>query len=238
MRKTWLLMLVAVIALAVGVPAFADTVCSPMSPASAGIVIPNSGSCVIYLTQSNVIQLAGVSVKVTITNSSTTAPTTVSFLLIKNPLTNSAGGINQIGWNGGSSYSAVSVNDPTHSFTSLPTLLSKPTSMDHFGNFSVQSQAGGAPKAGVNGNTLTFTLAGHVQTFLTNSTGNSTGNLFAMQIRFGGSCSGWIGGYAGSTAPVSETACIPAGQVPEPGTMVMFGSGLFALAGVLRRRLL
>jgi len=92
----------------------------------------------------------------------------------------------------------------------------------------------GAASASTDGVTspITLTLAGKVTTFYS----NSAGNIFTVHVRFGGNCSGFVGGLAGTGSTNSNTDCVPAPQVPEPGTLALFGTGSFALAGLLRRR--
>ena len=101
--------------------------------------------------------------------------------------------------------------------------------MDGFGKFNIQ----GADPAGTGGigSAITFTLNG----LITNFTSNTGGNEFAVHVRYGGSCSGFIGGQVGVGTQGSNTNCTP--QIPEPSSLLLFGSGLLGLAGVIRRRL-
>jgi len=206
------------------------------APALADVSCASGSTCTVQLTQSNVIQLAGVQVTVTIDN--TGANTVLTFQLTNNPLSNTPAGIDQIGWTGG----PLSGNDNTFSSTYNATasthfggnLVTGPNTgnMDGFGKFNVQ----GAVSAGTGGisaaTAITMTLAGKVTTFYS----NSAGNVFTVHVRYGGNCSGFVGGLAGTGTANSDTDCHP-GQVPEPGTMALFGTGLFGLAGLLRRKL-
>jgi len=224
MRKIWLFILVAVVALAVSTPARADITCLSL--------------CTVQLQQSNINQLAGVQVTVTIDN--TGSNTVLTFQLTNNPLSNTPIGMDQIGWTGGalsngsnafsSSYNAVSSTNWEGALVTGPNTAS----MDGFGKFNVQG-ADAASTGGISASTaIVLTLAGKVTTFYD----NAKGNVFAVHVRYGGNCSGFIGGLAGTSSSNSDVNCQVPGQVPEPGSMLLFGSGLFGLAGILKRRLL
>lgn len=226
MRKTWFLMLVGVALLAVGTPARADYTCA------------NGSICTIQLTQTNVIQLYGVKVNVTIDNSTNANHTILTFQMVSSPITNTPIGMDHIGWTGGplsgggntfsTSYNAISSTNWNGVLVTGP----NSSSMDGFGKFNVYGDDP-ASTAGISPSTaITMTLAGKVTTFYA----NSGGNIFAVHVRFGGNCSGFIGGFAGTGSANSDTDCQVSGQVPEPGSMVLFGSGLIGVAGVLKRR--
>lgn len=221
MRKVWLFIFVMVVALAVSTPARADVTCLTI--------------CQVQLTQSNVSQLAGVVVTVTINN--TGANTVLSFQLTNNPLSNTPIGIDQIGWTGGPLSGPSNTFSSNYNATSSTgwhgQLVTGPSadSMDGFGKFNVQG-ADPASTGGI-GSPIVLTLAGKVTTFYD----NGKGNVFTVHVRYGDGCSGFVGGLAGTSSSNSNSNCHPGGQVPEPGSMILFGSGLFGLAGLLRRRL-
>lgn len=210
------------------------------APASADVSCPPT--CTVQLQESNVSQLAGVVVTVTIDNSGT--HTILSFQLTHNPLTNSAIGIDQIGWTGGplsggsnafsSDYNSVGSNWIGHNKngTTYVAQVTGPDagSMDGFGKFNVE----GAASASTDGvsSPIVLTLANKVTTFYS----NSTGNIFSVHLRFGGNCSGFIGGLAGTSSVNNNPDCIPETQVPEPGTVALLGTGLCGLARLLRRK--
>lgn len=226
MRKV-LLILSAMVMVTCGVPAFADITCAT--------------TCTVQLQQSNVVQLAGVQVSVTINNTGST--TVLSFQLTHNPLTNLAIGVDQIGWTGGAlsggsntfsaSYNSISSNWIGHNpnNTTYVAQVTGPSSgsMDGFGKFNVQGAASGSTD-GVTA-PITLTLAGKVTTFYS----NSTGNIFTVHVRFGGNCSGFVGGLTGTSSANNDTDCVPRSQVPEPGTMTLLGTGFLVLTRLLRR---
>ncbi len=210
-----ILILAAVATLAM--PASADTACAATTV------------CTVTLTQTNVTQLSGIVVTVTIDN--TGSNTILSFQLTSNPYssTNTALGIDMAGWNVGG-------------FGSGPSGWSAEANknLDGFGNFVTRAKDS-ASTSGIN-SALTFTLSGLV----TNFTANASGNEFAVHIRFTGNgtlgpdgsplgCSTFVGGQTGTASRDSEAGC--GTPIPEPGTLALFGTGLLGLAGIVRRRL-
>lgn len=222
-----ILWLIAVIASVMGgVPALADITCANI--------------CTVQLQQTNVVQLYGVQVTVTINN--TGASTILSFQLTNNPLTNSPIGIDQIGWTGGAlsggansfsaAYNSISSNwighNPNNTTYIAEVTGPNPGSMDGFGKFNVQGAASGSTQGVSPSTAIVLTLAGKVTTFYS----NAAGNMFAVHIRFGGNCSGFVGGLAGTSSANDDSNCSPQSQVPEPGTLALFVAGSL---GLLRR---
>lgn len=227
MRRLFIISTIVMIASSA--PAFADITCATI--------------CTVQLQHSNVVQLTGVQVSVTINN--TGANTVLSFQLTNNPLTNTAAGIDQIGWTGGSlsggsntfstDHNSVGSNWIGHNpnNTTFAAQVTGPNngSMDGFGKFNLEGAASGSTD-GVAA-PIVLTLAGRVESFYS----NSVGNVFTVHVRFGGNCSGFVGGLTGTGSANSDTDCVPQAQVPEPGTLALLGTGLFALGRVAKQKL-
>lgn len=193
------------------------------TPASADTSCGVGSICTVTLTQTNVTQLAGVVVTVTIDN--TGANTVLSFQLTTNPIssTNNALGIDFAAWN----IAGTNPTFPTGTWSAQGT-----NNMDGFGSFTERTHdtANSLSLGGIT-SPVVFVLNG----LYTNFPANASGNEFAVHIRWDNNCSGFIGGQVGTTSVSSNPNC--GTPIPEPGTLALFGTGMLGLAGVIRRRL-
>ncbi len=226
-----ILLMIAVVGLLMsGAPAYADISCPP--------------TCTVQLQQTNIVQLSGVQVTVTIDNSGSN--TVLSFQLTKSPLTNAPAGIDQIGWTGGplghgsntfsTDYNSSDSNWIGHNKnnTIYVAQVTGPSSgsMDGFGKFNVEGAASGSTQGISPSTVIVLTLGGKVTAFYS----NAAGNMFAVHIRFGGNCSGFVGGLAGTASTNDDSNCVPQNQVPEPGTLTSIVAGSLGLCRLLARR--
>jgi hypothetical protein len=98
-----------------------------------------------------------------------------------------------------------------------------------FGSFLSRQNLDGGGTGGIDPESVTFVLDRMVEL-----SPNSVGANFAAHVRYGDGCSGWVSdGQLKGNATDSGTC--GATQVPEPGTLFLFGMGLAAI-GLSRRR--
>ncbi|MGH9579780.1 MAG: PEP-CTERM sorting domain-containing protein [Terriglobales bacterium] len=109
-----------------------------------------------------------------------------------------------------------------------------PFQADGFGAFATMGKKG--PHTVV-GPSVQFTLSG-TPTF----NGGNAGAIFVAHVRYqfnGQDCSAFISNApvpAGAPAPGTDTRCGSTTEVPEPGSLALLGTGIFAAVGALRRR--
>jgi hypothetical protein len=193
-------------------------------PANA-LSCPIGDVCSIELTNTNIVELAGIDIRVTVDN--TGANTTLSYELITSPLSNTALGLDTFFYD-----SSVAINPCPAGFT----CNFNGDQADGFGDFASHKTLDPAGTGGLTGDPVILTLAGLVTNF--EETG---GGEFATHIRFAGipagtSCSGWVSD--GTTSQSSSNAgCVPTDhRVPEPGSLTLVGLGLVGVAGLVTRR--
>ncbi len=181
-----------------------------------------SGGPTIQLTITNA---TGVNVDVQVSCSIVSGNTQLAVGFVSSNLGSAAVGIDKFFYDGTTAVPTFANVDKTWGATAT-------VEADGFGTFDAGVQGGGngtglgtsTSNASCPNCAILFTFTGSNITF--------TG--FAVHVRFA-DCSGWVSDLSPKTGNTDQfTGCT---VVPEPGTMALFGGGLVAIAGIIRRRL-
>ena len=177
-------------------------------------------------------------VEVTLVNSSTV---TIEFTAASGFIFHNAG----VGWNNDTAGTSTSIT----SFTGVGGLGSltlgggigaDSQNFDGFGSgaggFDFSAAGGNGSSTGFTDVLITITGTGLTLADFEGTSG--TGNHFAAQVapypNTSGLCTGWVADV-GPNGTASNADCTT--TVPEPGSLMLFGTGLLGLAGFIRRRL-
>jgi hypothetical protein len=193
------------------------------APVHAGSCASGS-TCTFELTNTNIQELAGIDIQVTVDN--TGATTLLSYELISSPLSNTALGLDTFFYN-----DAATITPCPGGFNCN---FDGTTAGGGFGDFASHRTEDPAGTGGIS-SPVTLTLSALVTSFAENDQGGE----FATHIRFAGipegSCSGWVSDGTTSES-TSLSPCVPGQQrVPEPGMLSLLGLG-FASFAYLKRR--
>ncbi len=139
--------------------------------------------------------------------------------LTVNSISNTSGltvvGIDALGYN----TSATLVSETDTSGVWAPKGGTTPFNIDGFGNFvSEIVNPGGTGGASPASFSWTFSA--------------SPGTDLVLHVRFNNECSAFVSNRTTTSSGAIGNCAV----IPEPGTMALFGSGLVAIAGIIRRR--
>jgi hypothetical protein len=127
--------------------------------------------------------------------------------------------INQFNWDGTASFDS----DTSSSGWALPNGNATSFQADGFGKFN--SEVDHTGNTGTVGTTIEFS--------------GSIGDLGPIAVHAGSNtCTGWFTNAEDAETNSGGGACTPTSQVPEPGSLALFGTGLLGMAGFLRRKLM